>query len=145
MDQFDSGTRTVSIDAEQLAGRRFDYQSDLSLVDDIDLIAATPGADLNWLEDIHLLEEDGVPAVFDRNSNSFLKIYFEIPKGREDEIARKVLVKHLTERNSYGILLKDVHCKFPQVDIGPWVDEPKMIGRDWKSPVLEGWEAPAAH
>ena len=145
MDQSDSGTRTVSIDAEQLAGRRFDYQSDLSLVEEIDLIAATPGADLNWLEDIHLLEEDGMPAVFDRNSNSFLKIYFEIPKGREDEIARKVLVKHLTEGNSYGILLKDVHCKFPQVDIGPWVDEPKIVGGDWKPSVLEGWEAPAAH
>ncbi len=141
----DSGTRTVSIDAEQLAGRSFDYQHDMSLVEDIDLIAATPGEDLNWLEDIELLTEDGVPAVFDRNSNSFIKIYFDIPAGREDEIARKVLVKHLTEGNSYGIILKETHCKFPQVDLGSWVDNPNQVGTDWKPPVLEGWEAPAPH
>ena len=74
---------------------RFPYQYDRSLVEDVDLVAATPGADINWLEDIHLLHEDGVPAVFDRYSNSFLKIHFEIPAGREDENARKVLITHL--------------------------------------------------
>ena len=57
-----------SIDAEFLAGHRFPYQEDMSLLDDVDLMAATPGEDINWLEDIELLEEDGVPAVFDRYS-----------------------------------------------------------------------------
>ena len=71
-----------SIDAEFLAGHRFPYQEDMSLVEDVDLEAATPGDDLNWLEDIHLLQEEGVPAVFDRYSNSFLRIYFPIPAGR---------------------------------------------------------------
>ena len=61
-----------SIDAEFLSGRRYPYQEDIALVDDIDLLAATPGEDINWLEDIELLEEDGVPAVFDRYSNSFI-------------------------------------------------------------------------
>ena len=70
---------------------------------DIDLLAATPGPDINWLEDITLLEEDGMPAVFDRYSNSFLKIYFDIPEGSEDDIARKVLIRHLVDGNSYGI------------------------------------------
>lgn len=138
-------TRTVAIDAEVLAGKRFAYQEDMSLVVDVDLLAATPGPDINWLEDITLLEEDGVPAVFDRYSNSFLKIYFPIPQGREDEIARKVLIKHLTEGNSYGITLKDVHCKFPQVELGPWVEDSAMVGADWRQPVLEGWSAPQAH
>ena len=138
-------TRTVAIDAEVLAGKRFEYQEDMSLVEDIDLLAATPGPDINWLEDITLLEEDGVPAVFDRYSNSFLKIYFDIPEGREDEIARKVLIKHLTEGNSYGITLKDVHCKFPQVELGPWVEDSRIVGTDWRQPVLEGWTAPASH
>ena len=82
---------TVAIDAETLAGRRFEYQEDISLVEDLDLMELTPGRDLNWLEDIHLLEEDGTPAVFDRYSNSFLKIYFDIPEGREDELARKAV------------------------------------------------------
>lgn len=138
-------SRTVAIDAEVLAGKRFAYQTDMSLVEDIDLLAATPGPDINWLEDITLLEEDGVPAVFDRYSNSFLKIYFPIPEGREDEIARKVLIKHLTDGNSYGITLKSIHCKFPQVELGPWVDDSPMVGTDWRQPVLEGWTAPAGH
>lgn len=143
----DTGKRTVGIDAEMLAGKRFAYQEDMSLVEDLDLLALTPGDDLNWLEDIHLLEEDGVPAVFDRYSNSFLKIYFDIPAGREDELARKVLMKHLTEGNSYGIQLKEYHCKFPQIDLGSWVplDQCTTVGEDWKPPVLEGWEPPAAH
>ncbi len=132
----------ISIDAEYLAGQRFPYQEDVSLVEDVDLLAATPGPDINWLEDVTLLEEEGVPAVFDRYSNSFLKIYFPIPAGREDEIARKVLIKHLQAGNSYGITLKERHCKFPQPELGPWVEGSKTVGADWTAPVLEGWEPP---
>ena len=132
--------KITEIDAEYLAGRRFPYQEDISLVEDVDLNAATPGKDLNWLEDIELLEEEGVPAVFDRYSNSFVKIYFPIPEGRENEIARKVLIKHLQSGNSYGIQLKEKHCKFPQPELGPWVENSRMVGTDWKPPVLEGWE-----
>ena len=137
--------RYVSIDAERLAGRTFEYQHDIALVEDVDLMAGTPGGDINWLEDIELLEEDGTPAVFDRYSNSFLKIYFDIPAGRENEIARKVLLMHPQSGNSYGIQLKAIHAKFAQVDSGPWVDDPQSVGGDWKAPVLEGWEAPAGH
>jgi hypothetical protein len=135
--------KIVSIDAEELSGQRFPYQEDISLVEGIDLEAATPGKDINWLEDIELLQEEGMPAVFDRNSNAFLKIYFPIPEGREDEIARKVLVKHLTSGNSYGIQLKEIHTKFPQPELGPWVEGSRTVGADWKAPVLEGWEPPA--
>jgi hypothetical protein len=133
---------TQGIDAEVLSGRRYPYQEDPSLLEDVDLEASTPGEDINWLEDIHLLEEDGMPAVFDRYSNAFLKIYFPIPAGREDEIARKVLIKHLQEGNSYGIRLKEVHAKFPQPELGPWVEGSKMVGLDYEPPVLEGWEPP---
>ena len=134
--------RHIAIDAETLAGKRFPYQEDMSLIDDVDLLAATPGDDINWLEDIELLEEEGVPAVFDRYSNSFLRIYFPIPEGRGNEIARKVLVKHLQSGNSYGIQLKSQHCKFPQPELGSWVPNSATVGADWKPPVLEGWEAP---
>jgi len=140
-----SPTRSRSIDAEALAGERFAYQEDISLVENIDLVASTPGPDINWLEDVTLLEEDGVPAVFDRYSNSFLKIYFSIPAGREDELARKVLIKHLQSGNSYGIKLKEKHCKFPQPELGPWVPNSRTVGTDYKPPVLEGWEAPMGH
>jgi hypothetical protein len=137
--------KIFSIDAEYLSGRRFPYQEDMSLLEDVDLLAATPGEDINWLEDVTLLVEDGVPAVFDRYSNSFLKIYFDIPPGREDEIARKVLICHLQSGNSYGIVLKEKHTKFPQPELGSWVEGSKTVGTDWKPAVLEGWEAPAGH
>jgi hypothetical protein len=135
--------KTVQLDAEELAGRRFPYQEDIALVEGVDLLAATPGGDLNWLEDVELLEEEGVPAVFDRYSNSFLKIYFPIPAGRENELARKVLITHLQSGNSYGIRLKEKHAKFPQPELASWVAGSPTVGTDWQPPVLEGWEPPA--
>jgi hypothetical protein len=137
--------KSQSIDAEFLAGKRFPYQEDISLVENVDLEAATPGGDINWLEDVTLLQEMGVPAVFDRYSNAFLKIYFEIPAGRENELARKVLITHLQSGNSYGIQMKEKHAKFPQPELGPWVAGSKTVGTDYSPPVLEGWEAPAGH
>jgi hypothetical protein len=135
--------KIIGIDSEYLAGKRFPYQEDITLIEDVDLIAATPGKDINWLEDVTLLEEEGTPAVFDRYSNSFIKLYFAIPSGREDEIARKVLIKHLQSGNSYGIALKQRHCKFLQPELGPWVEDSPTVGSDWTPPVLEGWEPPA--
>ena len=84
-----------------------------------------------------------MPAVFDRYSNSFLKIYFPIPAGREDEIARKVLITHLQSGNSYGIQLKEKHCKFPQPELGPWVEGSTTVGADWKAARARGLGAPA--
>ena len=138
----DEPQKTVQLDAEELAGRRFPYQEDISLVEDVDLMAATPGDDINWLEDIELLQEEGTPAVFDRYSNSFLKLYFPIPPGRENELARKVLIKHLQSGNSYGIRLKEKHAKFPQPELGSWVAGSRTVGTDWRAPVLEGWDPP---
>ena len=135
--------KIVAIDAEELSGQRFAYQEDISLVEGIDLEAATPGRDINWLEDIELLQEEGTPAVFDRYSNAFLKIYFPIPEGRENEIARKVLIAHLQAGNSYGIQLKEAHAKFAQPELGPWVEGSRTVGESWRPAVLEGWEPPA--
>ena len=136
------GLGAEGIDAEVLSGKRYPYQEDASLLEDVDLEASTPGDDINWLEDITLLVEEGTPAVFDRYSNAFIKIYFPIPEGQEDEIARKVLIKHLQEGNSYGIQLKEAHAKFPQPELGPWVEGSRTVGTDYKPPVLEGWEPP---
>src|SRR3954469_22597828 len=130
------------LDAEYLAGMRFPYQEDIGLIEDVDLLAATPGDDINWLEDIHLLRVEGVPAVFDRYSKSFLRIYFPNPAGREDEIARKVLIKHLQSGNSYGIQLKEKHTKFAQPELGSWVPESRPAGTDWQPPAVEGGGAP---
>ncbi len=136
----DEPQKVFAIDAEYLSGQRMGYQEDISQVQDVDLDAATPGDDINWLDDVTLLQEDGVPAVFDRYSNSFIKIYFDIPAGREDEIARKVLITHLQSGNSYGIQLKRLYCKFPQPELGPWVADSTMVGTDYKPTVLQGFE-----
>lgn len=145
-DLFDLSDRKLStrqgIDTEELTGRTFPYQFDASLVEDVDLQAATPGDDLNWLEDIHLMEEDGIPAVFDRYTNAFLKIHFSIPEGREDEYARKVLITHLQQGNSYGIWLKYKHAKFAQPELGSWLADSSTVGENWAPPQLEGWEPP---
>jgi hypothetical protein len=136
------GLGAEGIDSEVLSGKRYPYQEDASLLEDVDLEASTPGDDINWLEDITLLVEEGTPAVFDRYSNAFIKIYFPIPEGQEDDVARKVLMKHLQEGNSYGIRLKEAHAKFPQPELGPWVENSRRVGENYKRPVLEGWEPP---
>ncbi len=143
---FDPSARRLTtksgIDTEELTGSTFPYQFNRAIVDDVDLMAATPGEDLNWLEDIHLMQEDGMFAVFDRYTNAFLKIYFEIPEGREDEYARKVLIKHLQEGNSYGIWLKHRHAKFAQPELGSWLSGSVTVGENYKAPKLEGWDTP---
>ncbi len=53
-----------------------------------------------------------------------------------------MLITHLQSGNSYGIQLKEKHCKFPQPELGPWVEGSKTVGTDYKPPVLEGWEPP---
>jgi len=138
-------TTKIGIDTEELTGRTFPYQFDRSLVEDVDLVAATPGADINWLEDVHLMYEDGVPAVFDRYTNAFLKIHFEIPAGEEDTYARKVLITHLREGNSYGIWLKRKHAKFPQPELGPWRTDSPTVGENWQPATLTDWERPQGH
>ena len=56
-----------------------------------------------------------------------------------------MLIKHLQSGNSYGIQLKAKHAKFPQPELGSWVERSETVGSDWRPPVLEGWEAPAGH
>jgi hypothetical protein len=146
-------SKGVDTEREKLIGQHIGYRYDVNLVPDMRRVTPflekymkTMGwQDLNWLEDVHLLDEDGIPAVFDRYSNCFVKNHFPIPGGREDEVARKVLIAHLQSGNSYGIQLKEIHCKFPQPELGPWVEGSRTVGSDWAPPVLEGWERPAGH
>ena len=75
-----------------------------------------------------------------RSFDLFLRSFLPIPPGREDEIARKVLIKHLQSGNSYGIKLKERHAKFAQPQLGSWVEDSPTVGTEWTPPRLEGWE-----
>ena len=55
--------KIIGIDAEYLSEHRFPYQEDIAVIEDVDLLAATPGKDINWLEDVTLLEEEAVTHV----------------------------------------------------------------------------------
>ena len=80
--------RFIALDAERLAGRRFPYQEDVSLVEDVDLDAPTPGQGLNWLEDVGLTEGEGRQAAFHRYSNPLLNSHSPLPEGREHATPR---------------------------------------------------------
>ena len=86
-----------------------------------------------------------MPAVFDRYSNAFIKIHFPIPAGREDEIARKVLMAHLHAGQLVRHPAQDQARKFPQPMLGSWVEGSPTVGDDWRPATLEGWERPAGH
>ena len=87
-----------------------------------------------------------MPAVFDRYSNSFLKIYFPIPAGREDEIARKVLMKHLIERQLLRHPAEGAAREVRPADArARGSRDPRPSGPTGPRPTLEGWEKPAGH
>ncbi len=45
---------------------------------------------------------------------------------------------HLTSGNSYGIQLKAQHTKFPQPELGPWVEGSKTVGTDYTAARARG-------
>ena len=53
--------------------------------------------DLNWLEDVHMGYEEGMPAVFDRNINGWVTVPQDVAlpdsQQKRDMIAREILVK----------------------------------------------------
>ena len=133
-----------SIDAEYLSGERFPYQEDISLLEDVDLLAATPGEDINWLEDIELLEEEGVRRCSTATRTGSSRSTFrsrgarerDRPQGADQAPAVGRLLRHPAEGAALQV---------PAARPGAVVDNPKTVGANWKPPVLEGWEPPAVN
>ena len=107
---------TSAIDAETLAGKRFEYQEDMSLVEDLDLMELTPGGDLNWLEDVHMGYEAGNPAVFDRYINGWVRIpdSIKLPNSQQerDMLARELLIKFQMSNRHPLVNLRKAYMKF---------------------------------
>jgi hypothetical protein len=104
-------------------------------------MAGDAGEDINWLEDITLLQEDGHAGGLRPYSNCFIKIHFPIPPGRETRSLARVLIKHLQSGNSYGHPPQGASLQVPAARaraLGGGVADSRT---DWE-PGARGWEPP---
>lgn len=109
---------------EKEIGQHIGYRYDVNLVPDYDRM--TPFLqkyidhmgwdDLNWLEDVHMGYEEGVPAVFDRNINGWVKIPDDmaLPDNQQDRdmLARELLIKYQMSPKHPIVELDKAYRKF---------------------------------
>ena len=124
VDQFLSDAPGLDSEREKEIGQHIGYRYDVNLNPDYDRI--TPfltkylevmgWSDLNWLEDVHLGYEEGQPAVFDRNINSWVQIpdTIELPDNQQDRdmIARELLIKFQMSDRHPLVNLRKAYMKF---------------------------------
>ncbi|HIB20018.1 MAG TPA: hypothetical protein EYO32_00460 [Rhodospirillales bacterium] len=124
VDQFLSDAPGLDSEREKEIGQHIGYRYDVNLTPDYDRI--TPfltkylevmgWSDLNWLEDVHLGYEEGQPAVFDRNINSWVQIpdTIELPDNQQDRdmIARELLIKFQMSDRHPLVNLRKAYMKF---------------------------------
>ena len=124
VDQFLGDAAGLDSKREKEIGQHIGYRYDVNLAPDYDRI--TPfltkyievmgWSDLNWLEDVHLGYEEGRPAVFDRNINSWVQIpdSIELPDNQQDRdmIARELLVKFQMSDRHPLVALRKTYMKF---------------------------------
>ena len=117
----DSGIKTAR---EKMIGQHIGYRYDVNLHPDYNRL--TPFLkkyiehmgwdDLNWLEDVHMGDEAGKPAVFDRNVNGWVTTppNMKLPKDQQDRdmIARELLIKFQMSPNHPLVILKKAYQKF---------------------------------
>ena len=124
VDQFLSDAPGLDSEREKEIGQHIGYRYDVNMTPDYDRI--TPfltkyievmgWSDLNWLEDVHLGYEEGRPAVFDRNINSWVQIpdTIELPDNQQDRdmIARELLIKFQMSDRHPLVTLRKAYMKF---------------------------------
>ena len=117
----DSGIKTAR---EKMIGQHIGYRYDVNLLPDYNRL--TPFLkkyiehmgwdDLNWLEDVHMGDEAGKPAVFDRNVNGWVTTppNMKLPKDQQDRdmIAREILIKFQMSPKHPLVILKKAYQKF---------------------------------
>jgi len=124
VNQFLDDAAGLASEREKEIGQHIGYRYDVNLVPDYRRI--TPFLtkymevmgwdDLNWLEDIHMGYEDGMPAVFDRNINGWVRIpdTIELPDNQQDRdmIARELLLKFQMSDRHPLVSLRKAYTKF---------------------------------
>lgn len=124
VDQFVRDASGLESEREKEIGQHIGYRYDVNLVPDYARI--TPFLekyvevmgwdDLNWLEDIHMGYEEGMPAVFDRNINGWVRIpdTIKLPDNQQDRdmIARELLIKFQMSDDHPLATLRKAYMKF---------------------------------
>ena len=124
VDQFVNDAAGLESEREIEIGQHIGYRYDVNLVPDYNRITPFLSKymeimgwdDLNWLEDVHMGYEEGMPAVFDRNINGWVRVpsSVDLPDNQQDRdmVAREFLVKfQMSDRNPL-VSLRKAYMKF---------------------------------
>ena len=124
VDQFLKDAGGLESEREKEIGQHIGYRYDVNLVPDYDRLTPFLAEymevmgwdDLNWLEDVHMGYEEGMPAVFDRNINGWVRVpdSISLPDNQQDRdmIARELLVKFQMSERHPLVALRKVYMKF---------------------------------
>lgn len=124
VDQFLEDAAGLGSEREKEIGQHIGYRYNVNQVPDYDRL--TPFLkqymevmgwdDLNWLEDVHMGYEEGMPAVFDRNINGWVRIpaSISLPDNQQDRdmIARELLIKFQMSDRHPLVTLREAYRKF---------------------------------
>jgi hypothetical protein len=122
--QFEEDAEGLESEREKEIGQHIGYRYDVNLIPDYGQI--TPFLtkymevmgwdDLNWLEDVHMGYEEGKPAIFDRNINTWVRVPDSIilPNNQQerDMIAREMLIKFQMSDRHPLVTLRKAYMKF---------------------------------
>ena len=124
INQFIEDAGGLESEREKEIGQHIGYRYDVNEVPDYNYL--TPFLkkyiehmgwdDLNWLEDVHMGYEAGIPAVFDRNINGWVRIpdSIELPNNQQerDMVARELLIKFQMSNRHPMVNLRKAYMKF---------------------------------
>ena len=114
----------IETEREKEIGQHIGYRYDVNLVPDYDRLTPFLAKymevmgwdDLNWLEDVHMGYEEGMPAVFDRNINGWVRVpdSIDLPDNQQDRdmIARELLIKFQMSDRHPLVSLRKAYMKF---------------------------------
>ncbi|MDG1934977.1 MAG: hypothetical protein P8I83_00940 [Paracoccaceae bacterium] len=124
VDQFVNDAEGLESEREIEIGQHIGYRYDVNMVPDycqitpflLKYMEIMGWDDLNWLEDVHMGYEEGMPAVFDRNINGWVRVpsSVDLPDNQQDRdmVAREFLVKfQMSDRNPL-VSLRKAYMKF---------------------------------
>ncbi|MCE2522287.1 MAG: hypothetical protein J4F49_03585 [Rhodobacteraceae bacterium] len=124
VNQFIEDAAGLGSEREKEIGQHIGYRYDVNLVPDYSrltpflesYIEIMGWDDLNWLEDVHMGYEDGLPAVFDRNINGWVRVpvSIDLPDNQQDRdmIARELLIKFQMSERHPLVALRKAYGKF---------------------------------